>query len=270
MKITDIKYIADSLKPGPHIIPIERVVCYKTSGGQVAILKQKSISRWGFFYASGILNPRTPIKTVFSASTAYDAMQSAYEAGRELHTFTVMTEFWSWAANGEKNIPFEKGRTYYLNEDIYSPAYKAGTPVTIVNTYTKDSPLVDVYIEGHKRKVTVNKLLLDEIPPLVTVNETKLTHDEIEILTPGEIKKVVDTIKGDDEMKVESRLYFNEENCADLTDDELYQRIARIEKEISKYDDIKNKPKKLEARAEELKAEVQKLVDYIDSRTDNG
>jgi hypothetical protein len=75
---------------------------------------------------------------------------------------------------------------------------------------------------------------------------------------------------GGNEMKVESRLYFNEENCADLTDDELYQRIARIEKEISKYDDIKNKPKKLEARAEELKAEVQKLVDYIDSRTDNG
>lgn len=51
-----------------------------------------------------------------------------------------------------------------------------------------------------------------------------------------------------------------------MTDAEIFRVIAKLEKEQEALESVKNKPKKLLAAIEALKAEIQSIVNYVDER----
>lgn len=55
-------------------------------------------------------------------------------------------------------------------------------------------------------------------------------------------------------------------DASTMTDDQIFQLIARQEGEIAMLSGIKAKSKKLEARIAEIQSGIEKLVEYVDSR----
>jgi hypothetical protein len=56
------------------------------------------------------------------------------------------------------------------------------------------------------------------------------------------------------------------ENAANKTDGEIFEMIGKLETQIKRLETIEHKPKKLSARIEELKKDINDLVEYVDSR----
>lgn len=50
------------------------------------------------------------------------------------------------------------------------------------------------------------------------------------------------------------------------SDDEIFSLISKLEKEVETLAQIKNKPKKLDKKIEDINEDIKKLVDYVDSR----
>jgi len=67
-------------------------------------------------------------------------------------------------------------------------------------------------------------------------------------------------------VKIENRLYYNDTNVADLSDEAVFSRIAQAEKEVTKLEAIEHKPKSLIKQIELLKEGIQSLVDFVDNR----
>jgi hypothetical protein len=55
-------------------------------------------------------------------------------------------------------------------------------------------------------------------------------------------------------------------DASQLTDEQIFQLIARKENEIKTWETIQARPKKLQAIIDEAKADIQKLVDFVDAR----
>ena len=60
-------------------------------------------------------------------------------------------------------------------------------------------------------------------------------------------------------------LIFGKE-ASTVTDEEIFDHIARLENEVKKLDTIENKPKSLVAKIQSLKADINALVEFSDSR----
>lgn len=52
----------------------------------------------------------------------------------------------------------------------------------------------------------------------------------------------------------------------DVSDDEIFSHIARIEGEIKKLGAVENKPKKLAAKIDAMHAEIKGLIELVDNR----
>lgn len=73
------------------------------------------------------------------------------------------------------------------------------------------------------------------------------------------------TFNKEQEMKVETKHFLNGRDIATLSDDELFQAIAAVEKNIKTLEEIENKPKRLVAKIEELRSGLKTLIEYLDS-----
>lgn len=78
-----------------------------------------------------------------------------------------------------------------------------------------------------------------------------------------------DTIKPKDTamtIKIESKTFFNGQDIANFTDDQLFGHISQAENEIKKLEAIETKPKKLEKKIADLKEGINALAAAIDAR----
>lgn len=55
-------------------------------------------------------------------------------------------------------------------------------------------------------------------------------------------------------------------DAANKTDDDIFKLIAKLEQEAASLSNINNKPKKLLAKIKEIKDDIDKLVEFVDSR----
>lgn len=81
-----------------------------------------------------------------------------------------------------------------------------------------------------------------------------------------EIPSPLPTIEEPTMIAIENRTYINDINAADMTDDQVFLKIADLEKEMAKLEAIKNKPQKLLGRINDMQVAITKLVKYVDER----
>ena len=261
MKVKDCKTTADYMKLN------QVIVCYRTDGGQIALLRKRAMSKWGFVYLYGALRPHTLHKSVFSASTAYDSMQSAQDAGRILNTFEEVSAFLTWATNKEvESIPFEPGSSYYFDSDVPALDVKAGTKVIIDGISNSSSPLVDILIPSSTGisayKHTVNKSLLSKTP---IAQRPQWQHWKTHNQVPEEEALLSDnSYQGDITMKFEMIPVLNGRNLSEVTTGELIDVIAKTEKEIDRLKNINIVSKVVKTRIEKMETNLTELVNYID------
>lgn len=65
---------------------------------------------------------------------------------------------------------------------------------------------------------------------------------------------------------IETKTFINGIDAAQLTDDQIFQRIANIEKKIDALTAIRAKSTKIQAAIASLEADVQSLVAFVDAR----
>ena len=65
---------------------------------------------------------------------------------------------------------------------------------------------------------------------------------------------------------IETKTFIQGEDAANLTDDQIYAKIVKLQDRIAGYDKIANKPKKLQLLILDLIADIGKLVRFVDSR----
>jgi hypothetical protein len=68
------------------------------------------------------------------------------------------------------------------------------------------------------------------------------------------------------EKTIETRVLIQGQNAAEMSDKQIFSLIAKLEKEIKAMSEIERKPKKLVAAIDQIKADIDKLVEYVDSR----
>lgn len=67
-------------------------------------------------------------------------------------------------------------------------------------------------------------------------------------------------------IKVEKQTLLNGNRIETFSDDAIYNMIAAAEKKVEELETIKNKPKRLVKEIESRRADIQTLVDYLDSK----
>lgn len=65
---------------------------------------------------------------------------------------------------------------------------------------------------------------------------------------------------------IETKTFINGTEAANMTDSQIFQRIAKLEGEIKALEDIKTKSVKKNEAIEALKADIKAMVDYVDNR----
>lgn len=69
-----------------------------------------------------------------------------------------------------------------------------------------------------------------------------------------------------DIINVESKVFIDGVEAATFSDDQIFERIATVERQIKRYEGIESKPKKLEKRIADMKKGIADLIKYVDSR----
>lgn len=65
---------------------------------------------------------------------------------------------------------------------------------------------------------------------------------------------------------IETKIFIFGVDASTMSDDQIVDRIFDIEGQIETLESMKNKPKKLTAKIEAMKADIKALVEYVDSR----
>ena len=65
---------------------------------------------------------------------------------------------------------------------------------------------------------------------------------------------------------IETRVFILGNSAADMTDEQIFNHIARIEGEIKKLKEINSRPKKLEAKLAKMEEDIAALAKYVDER----
>jgi hypothetical protein len=68
------------------------------------------------------------------------------------------------------------------------------------------------------------------------------------------------------EQVFQERKYIDGVNAKELTDEDIYNVINDVEKEIERLNKMKTKPKKVEAKIKAFEEQLKKLVEFVDSR----
>lgn len=97
-----------------------------------------------------------------------------------------------------------------------------------------------------------------EIGTRETVKQIKEVINEVDALVkPKEVKNM---------KAIETKVFVYGTDAATLSDDDLFGRIAGIEAEIRNLEAIENKPEKLKAKIDSMKADIAGLVKLVDER----
>lgn len=65
---------------------------------------------------------------------------------------------------------------------------------------------------------------------------------------------------------IETRVLIQGQDASEMSDEQIFTLIGKLEQQIDKLGAIKAKPKKLEVAIAALQDDIKKLVDYVDSR----
>ena len=65
---------------------------------------------------------------------------------------------------------------------------------------------------------------------------------------------------------IETKTFIEGIDAANLSDEQVFKKIASLENSIKVWSAIENKPKKLDALIEQTKADIKALVAYVDGR----
>lgn len=263
---------------------LERIVCYRTEGGQIALLKSVTPNSWGWKYAMELLDPKTRSGMVFKGRNAKTAISAASTAGREIHAFLNVTHFLEWATQKQLvPIPFEKGSEYYLSTDLVLVDAKAGEKVIVTDPGSRDSCSVRIQTENGDT-CRVSKLILNDTPHTHTVHDeiqvtllddnpfaealegTQWSKDTQAILKAGCYQPICHNRMsiGEQAMKFEMIPTLNGRTVDDISTDELISIIAKTERDIEKLTDIKTQSAVIQKRVERMKENLVELVNYID------
>lgn len=66
---------------------------------------------------------------------------------------------------------------------------------------------------------------------------------------------------------IETKTFISGTAASTMTDAQIFARIAKLEESIETLNKIKAKPKKLVALVNQTQADIDKLVEYVDSRS---
>lgn len=65
---------------------------------------------------------------------------------------------------------------------------------------------------------------------------------------------------------IETRTYIYGTDAVQMSDEQIFTKIAELEGVIARWEKVQNRPKKLQAVIENTKADIKKLSDFVDSR----
>lgn len=65
---------------------------------------------------------------------------------------------------------------------------------------------------------------------------------------------------------IETKTFIEGIDAANMSDEQIFKKIANLENSIKAWSAIENKPKKLDALIEQTKADIKALVAYVDGR----
>lgn len=65
---------------------------------------------------------------------------------------------------------------------------------------------------------------------------------------------------------IETRTYIYGTDATQMSDEQIFTKIAELEGVIARWEKVQNRPKKLQAVIENTKADIKKLADFVDSR----
>ena len=65
---------------------------------------------------------------------------------------------------------------------------------------------------------------------------------------------------------IETKTFIQGEDASNMTDAQIFNRIAKLEDEIDKLSKIKNQPKKLQALIQTKQDDINKLIEFVDAR----
>lgn len=65
---------------------------------------------------------------------------------------------------------------------------------------------------------------------------------------------------------IETRVYVRGVHSDEMTDEQIFETIRHVEKDIESLNAIKNKPKKLLDRISEMESSIAKLAELVDAR----
>ena len=65
---------------------------------------------------------------------------------------------------------------------------------------------------------------------------------------------------------IETKTFIEGIDAANLSDEQVFKKIASLESSIKAWGAIENKPQKLNALIEQTKADINALVSYVDGR----
>ena len=98
------------------------------------------------------------------------------------------------------------------------------------------------------------------------VTQEPVTAERVKKINLNENKVGETTMAMQPQDVIETQVNVFGENAANMSDDQCFNAIAKVEAEIKRLTDVTSKSTKLKARVTEMKDQLQALVDYIDNR----
>lgn len=66
---------------------------------------------------------------------------------------------------------------------------------------------------------------------------------------------------------IETKIFIQGEDATYLSDEQIFNKIAKLESKVDDLKKIRNRPKKLQVQIDGLEADIVKLVEYVDTRS---
>ena len=79
-------------------------------------------------------------------------------------------------------------------------------------------------------------------------------------------KQPKEPIMAKQEPTIETKTFISGEDAANMTDEQIFNKIASLEGQIAKWTGVKTRPNKLQKHLDQLQADIAKLVEYVDAR----
>lgn len=170
-----------------------------------------------------------------------------------------MRRFDSSYADEDKEVRARRGRIWSIEEEQrLTYLFRTGTNLVSMSVQMQ-RPAAGVMA----RLCKLGLLKQDTLDPRVYYYAEKPTMNNDEVSTTKFISPKEPTMSTP---IIETRILIQGRNAAEMSDAQIFGLIGELEGKIKKLEGIEAKPKKLVAAIDTLKADIAKLVEYVDSR----